>query len=225
MDLQLTKDSYIVVCHDETVDRTTNGTGRIDQLTLAQIQALDAGYHFAGVGANPHPFRGKGICIPTLEEVLDAFPGVPLNVELKNGTQGMVRRFVALLDKHGRLHDGSVLVSGFEHATLSRVRRAAPSLPTGFSVREIALAVARSRVPARKRPQSFKRAFQVPVKRSRITIVTPRFVAFAHKIGCEVHVWTVNDEREMHRLLDMGVDAIFSDYPAILRRVIDSRQI
>lgn len=224
LDLHLCADRFNIVCHDETVDRTTNGTGRIDQLTLSQIKALDAGYNFKLPGVDGFPFRGMGITMPTIEEVLDAYPGMPLNIELKSGTDEQVEVFIETLRRYGRLDDGSVLIAGYEWKTVKRIRRAMPGVHTNYSFPEIALVLARSKFPFRAkawRPSG--RALQVPVQRSGIRIVTPRFVRFAHAIGAEVHVWTINDPAEMHRLLDMGVDGIFTDVPAVMREVIRAR--
>jgi len=226
LDVFITRDKRPVVCHDPTVDRTTNGTGRIADLTLAQIKRLDAGFRFQPAGSANYPFRAQGITIPTLDEVLEAFPQTPLNIEVKGETTEIVPIVLTLLERFGRLNDGSVVCSSFTHKLLRAVRRQAPQMVTSYSSRENIGWVTRSRLrlpPLRRAKQHAQaRVLQLPVKRNRMTIVTPRLIKFAHALGCEVHAWTVNEESEMRRLIAMGVDGIFTDYPARLRRVIDA---
>jgi glycerophosphoryl diester phosphodiesterase len=223
-DVCLTKDKRLVVCHDPTVDRTTNGTGRIADLTLAQIKELDAGYHFQLAGSTDHPFRGKGITIPTLDEVLERFPHTLLDIELKGDDPETAPIFLALLKRFDRLDDGSVICSSFSHKLLRPVRKLAPQLATSYSQRENIAWVVLAKLHLRARPSRrvATRVLQLPFKRNRITIVTPRLVKLAHALDLEVHVWTVNEENDMRRLLAMGVDGIFSDYPERLRRVVDA---
>jgi glycerophosphoryl diester phosphodiesterase len=226
MDVRLTKDGQIVVIHDETVNRTTDGAGIVSELTLSELRQLDAGYRFPGTAAQPFPFRAGNIRIPTLAEVLRSFPDTSLMVELKGTSNQLVAAVVSMLATYGRLNDGSVLICGFKHKVLKQVRRAAPCLATACSVREITLAMIRSRLRVRRQKARSRimLALQVPLQRSRVKIVTPRLIRYAHALGIEVHVWTIDDESEMHRLLDMGVDGIFTNNPALLRRVVGSRQ-
>lgn len=254
MDVHLTKDKHVVVCHDPMVDRTTNGKGRIAQMTLAELKQLDAGYNFvakqpgagtkamppsagaADAGAKAKPpsaaaadagfsFRGKGVTIPTFEEVLGEFPDTPINVEIKANNSELIEAFFALLRKYGRLDEVSVLVAANVHSLVVDIRRH-NAKASSFSRREVAKFMLLSRFGLVRlfRPRGGK-AFQVPVNRGRLKIVTPSFVRNAHKLGLEVHVWTINDEREMRRLLDMGVDGIFTDHPALMRRLLDERSL
>jgi glycerophosphoryl diester phosphodiesterase len=268
MDVHLTRDKHVVVCHDPTVERTTNGKGRIALMTLAELKQLDAGYNFvakqpgagtiatppstgaadagakatppstgvADAGAKATPpsvgaadagfsFRGKGVTIPTFEEVLGEFPDTPINVEIKANNRELIEAFFALLRKYGRLDDVSVLVAANVHSLVAEIRHH-NAKASSFSRREVAKFMLLSRFGLVRlfRPRGGK-AFQVPVNRGRLKIVTPSFVRNAHKLGLEVHVWTINDEREMRRLLDMGVDGIFTDHPALMRRLLDERSL
>jgi glycerophosphoryl diester phosphodiesterase len=223
-DVCLTKDKRLVVCHDPTVDRTTNGTGRIADLTLAQIKELDAGYHFQPAGSTDHPFRGQGITIPTLDDVLERFPHILLDIELKGDAPETAPIFLALLKRFDRMDDGSIICSSFSHKLLRAVRKLAPQLATSYSQRENIAWVVLTKLHLRTlRPRRAPaRVLQLPFKRNRMTIVTPQLVKLAHALDLEVHVWTVNDESDMRRLLAMGVDGIFSDYPERLRRIVDA---
>lgn len=221
MDVWLTADGHVVVCHDETVDRTTNGTGAIPQMTLAQVQALDAGYRFTADGGNTFPYRGRGVVIPTLQQVLEAFPHTPLNIEIKHNSDAAVRSTILLLERYGRVKDGSVIVAALDHDLIRRIRRFSRDVLTSTSQRESGrmLAAAWSRLPVFWTPGV---AFQVPPKRGLLPVVSGRFVTAAHKRGLEVHVWTIDDEQQMRRLFDMGVDGLFTNNPALARRVIDA---
>lgn len=225
MDVHLTKDKYVVVCHDPTVDRTTNGHGRIEDMTLAEVQALDAGYNFCVDGK--YPYRSKGIVIPLFEEVLQRYPDKPMNVEPKADDDPastidkdeLRELFLALLARYGRLYDGSVVGAGNDHNVVRKMRRVLDV--TSCSQREITFFVVMTRLHLVPRI-SRRSALQVPVRKGGIEIVTPRFIRYAHARGIEVHVWTINDEGEMRRLLNMGVDALFTDFPAKMRKLVDS---
>ncbi len=209
-DLHLSADGALVCLHDDTVDRTTDGTGVASQMTLEQIQSLDAGYH-------DERFRGKEIRIPTLEEVVTAFPDARLVVDLKqDGLEVALVDLVARLDLWGRLIVGSfsdARLAGFRSLSGGRVRT---STGSGETLR----AWARSWFGT---PERLADAVQVPRFHLGLPVVTPRTVAGFHRGGYEVHVWTVNTEEEMERLLGWGVDGIITDRPDLLRSVFERR--
>ena len=89
LDVHLTEDRHLVVIHNKTVGDTTNGTGRVSNMTLQEVKRLDAGYDFTEDHGKTHPYRGEGVVVPTLEEVYQAFPGVPLNIEIKEAQEGI----------------------------------------------------------------------------------------------------------------------------------------
>jgi glycerophosphoryl diester phosphodiesterase len=223
MDVHQTRDGVVVVCHDPSVDRTTDGSGLISTMTFDELRQLDAGYRFTADGGKTFPYRGKGIRIPTLKEVLAAFPDHPLNIEIKAHDRWLVARTCALLDDAGRFADGSVVLAAFEHDLMKLIRHHVPKgSHTALSVRETRWFLQYIWLPG-TRFCSRGRAFQVPVKKKLLRVVTPRFVKFAHKLGLEVHPWTINDEKEMRRLIAMGVDGLFTNYPALARKVIDGK--
>jgi len=222
MDVHLTADGVIVVSHDPTVDRTTNGSGRIAELTYAQIRQLDAGHRFTADGGKTFPFRGQGITIPSFSEVLESFPETPMNVEIKVHSLALVNKFMDLLRRHKRLGDVMVVLVAAEARSLSRlIRKTEPSAFTGHSRWEVIwfLACTKLRMPWLFRPKSS--ALQVPEREGWLTVVTPNLVRYAHSLGMEVHVWTINEEAEMKRLLAMGVDAIFTDFPGRMRKLLN----
>lgn len=223
MDVHLTSDGHVVVCHDGTVDRMTDGTGPVASMTLAQLQRLDAGYRFTTDGGKTFPYRGKGVYIPTLKEVLERFPQMPFNIEIKAEDRKLVEGTCELLDAFGRFADQSVVLAAFRHPLMELLRKAAPGhAQTSFSVSEIRQFLLKTWLLL-PRFNSTGVAFQVPVRKSILRIVTPRFVRVAHRLGFEVHPWTIDDKKEMHRLLDMGVDGLFTNFPARAREVLAER--
>ena len=222
MDVHLTLDGKVVVIHDATVDRTTSGTGQVGLMLLDTVQSLDAGYHFTTDGGKTFPFRGKGVTVPTFAEVLEAFPKVPMNVEIKGNDPALVHNFFQLLREHNRLKDIMVLVAAEPTSLMSTIRSAEPKATTGHSYWEVVrfLTLTRLRLPWLFTPQA--PAMQVPNRTHKLDVVTPNFVRYAHMLGMEVHVWTINEEAEMKRLLAMGVDGLFTDFPGRMRQLVDS---
>lgn len=205
--------------HDPTLERTTDGNGPVKTTSLADLERLDAGQAFTAPDGS-HPFRGQGVRVPTLRALLAAHPGVPLNIEIKQDDPPIVARVLADLDAFGARE--RTLLAAEHHHILERIREAAPEMATGASSAEVADFVFRVRDGRLDDYRPRPIAFQVPPSYEGTPIVTAETVAVAHRFGVEVHVWTINDPVEMERLLDLGVDALMSDFPdrgaAVLRR-------
>ncbi len=221
-DLHLTRDGVIVCLHDDTLERTTDGRGKVADLTLAELRRVDAGYRFSPDGRT-FPFRGQGITVPTLEETLALHPDVRLNVEIKQRQPSMER---ALWDAIDRLDAADRLLVAAEHdALVHRFRAVHPqrAMPTSPGVR----GVLRFWLGVRTRLGRLDRypfqALQVPVQWKGLTVVDRAFVAAAHSHGLHVHVWTIDEPAEMHRLLDLGVDGVMTDRPDRLADVMRER--
>lgn len=217
-DVHLSADGHILAYHDETLERTTSGRGRIADKTLAEIKALDAGYTWTLDDGQSYPYRGQGITVPTLEELFLAFPTFRFNIDLKPESTAIVDAFAALVGRHGR--EDSVLVGSFHDAVLAAFRRAMPQVATaaGNSEARTTYILNKLRLGRLYRPPAL--AYQVPEFSDGRHVVTPSFVRTAHAQGREVHVWTVNDAADMRRLIRWGVDGIFTDYPAQLLEVL-----
>lgn len=220
LDVHASRDGHIVVFHDDELLRTTGAGGLVRERTLAELKALDAGWGFED-GGGGHPWRGRGIRIPTLAEVLEAFPGVALNIELKHDDGTTVERFFDLLDRHGARD--RVLAAAYEDPIIRRIRAVAPSSLTSLSGDEVFAFFAAWMSGSLDGYVPPGKAFQVPPDHEGMDIVTPDFVRTAHGLGMEVHVWTINDEAEVERLLDLGVDGLMTDFPAMARRVFERR--
>ena len=218
--MHATADGHVVVLHDATLERTTDGAGEVRALALAAVQRLDAGSRFQTPDGR-FPFRGRGVRVPTLAELLEACPGVPLNVEIKQAEPPIEAAVLAVLDRFAARD--RTLLAAEEPTIMTRIRAAAPGMLTGFSAVEVADFVFRVRDGrlGDYRPPGV--ALQVPPAYQGVPIVTPESVAAAHALGLEVHVWTVNDEAEMERLLDLGVDGIMTDFPALAAAVLHRR--
>ena len=213
MDVRLTRDGEVVVIHDATVDRTTDGSGAVADLTLDRLQALDAGFRFADPDG-VHSFRGKGVMVPRFEDVLAALPGVRMNVEAKEAQ--VAAPLVRIIRDHGAEH--RVLVAA-EYEASRRSVRGYPG-PWGASRAQVLLFWLLHRLPRGGPYTPGADVFQVPPSWKGLSVVTRRFVRFAQRRNIPVHVWTVDEPDEMRRLLALGVDAIQTDRPDRLAEVL-----
>jgi len=221
MDLQMTKDGVVVIIHDDTVDRTTDGRGRIGDLTLAEIKRMDAGAKFGAA------YRGERI--PTLRELIDLVkasgtPRFRLNLEIKfaEGREGqpadLEERVLAVLHETGFLD--RVITQSFHHASAAKMKRLAPSVPAGLLVGE-------RRQPAD--PVAAVRQHRVNYYAPHFSLVTPELLQTLHDAGIPIVTWTVNDPADMRRLMAMGLgmlpgDGMISDYPDRLVNLRKTRQ-
>lgn len=237
LDVHATADREIVVCHDPTLERTTPVSGEICNHTLAELRELDNSYWFVpgleavtGHDEAEYVHRGRApgdhaFGIATLREILESFPGIVLNLDIKRtapDVQPYEGLLAALLREHERTDD--VIVASFNDAATDAFSTVAPEIPTSCGTNATAafFQAARAGEPA---PSIATRhvALQVPATFGEITVVNESFVEAAHRAGLAVHVWTVDTRDEMERLLDLGVDGIISDVPSILMSLLDER--
>jgi len=211
IDTHLSADGIPVVIHDPTLDRTTDRTGPVSALTAAELARVDAGFHFEIDGK--HPFRGQGIGIPRLDDVLAKHKDARVIIEMKGGEPALARAVAASVKKAGAID--RVCVSSFQQTSVDTVRAEHPEIATSASVGEARWTLHRSwvRWPWVSAQPYF--AFQVPVYTGRLRVVSPAFVRQVHKQGQVMQVWVVNERRDIERLLDWGVDGIISDRPDI----------
>lgn len=222
LDVHMTRDGEIVVLHDSTVGRTTDGSGPIRAMSLAELKTLDAGYRFTLDGVN-HPYRGRGIQAPTLAEVFREFPEAVVNFEIKErgaGIEEAVLREIQNADAEKR-----TLVTAEKYDVIRRFREvSAGTVPTAASRLEIGVFYLLSRLRLEHLLRPAYDALQVPVSHRGIELVTRRFLDAAHARGVRVDVWTVDDPAEMRRLLDLGADGIMSNRPDLLARMLEERR-
>jgi glycerophosphoryl diester phosphodiesterase len=211
-DVHLSRDGVVVVHHDATLERTTNGRGRLGLLTADELAQIDAAYSFQPAsGATPEfPFRGKGHGVPRLAKVLSRYPGIPLIIELKMNDPELARRTIDEVRAARAVE--RVSLGSFGWRVLRAARRYEPAIRTGASREEVRLALYRAWLHWPLGTTAY-RELQVPERSGPTRIVSRRFITHAHRAGLPVKVWTVNDPRDMRRLLDWGVDGLISDRP------------
>jgi glycerophosphoryl diester phosphodiesterase len=248
LDVHATADGELVVIHDAAVDRTTGGSGRVDSKSLAGLRALDAAhwfvpgagpvrgaeentYVFRGIatGQRPSPegYRAGDFRIPTLREVLERFPHVYVNIDIKGAapeTTPYEAALAELLREYGRSDD--VIVASFVDEALEAFKRLAPDVSTAVG-RGQAEALWRGMLRGAEYDGGADRhhAVQVPITFSGQQVVSASFVEQAHAAGLAVHVWTVDDRPAMEWLLDVGVDGIITSRPSLLDEVLRKRRI
>ena len=217
-DVHVTRDNVLVAFHDERLDRVTDRTGAIAALRIVEVQAADAGYTFSVDDGRTFPFRGCGVRVPLLEEILVRWPEVRVNIDPKSDVS--VEPLAGLLDRLDAWE--RVCVGSFSDRRLRQIR----ALGRGRACTSMgprAVGVARLMTTTGQMPRLGADCIQVPITRGRIRIVTERFVKAAHRAGLPVHVWTINDEATITELLDLGVDGIMSDRLRLLRDVYAGR--
>ena len=221
-DIHSTADGELIVMHDATVDRTTNGTGRIAAMTLKQIKTLDAGHCWSPDGGRTHPYRGQGITVPTLAEVLARFPDFRLNIEMKQVAPEAVANFCLMIRDRGLTN--KVLVASVQGGPMETFRRECPEVATSATSAEVLKFLSLEKTYLGDGYTPAAQALQVPERAGALPIVTRSFVATARARNMQVHVWTINREDDMRRLIDLGVDGIFTDYPDRLLAVVGQKK-
>ncbi len=218
MDLRQSRDGALIVLHDRRVDRTTNGQGAADSLSLAQLKQLDAGYHFSPSGQT-FPYRGQGVAIPTLAEVFTAFPNTRFLIEIKDDSAALARDFCGTIRRF-ELSE-RVIAASFHSRPLAHLRQACPEVATSAaaSAGMSFILLHWLRLDAAYHPVS--QAFQFPARLGKIDLIDQRFIARAHAHNVHVHVWTINDPAAMQHYLALGVDGLITDYPDRLLRILN----
>lgn len=217
-DVRATADGELVIFHDDNIERTTDGKGRVGSLTLAELKRLDAGYRFSPDGGRSFPHRGKGVNVPTLREVFSALPQMRFNIEPKQSAPSIAAPLCRMIREHGMAE--RVMVASFSGSVLEEFRRECPEVATSAATGEVAsflslydAGLAHSYSPAMQ-------ALQVPEYAAGLRVLSRGFVEAAHGRNLRVHAWTVNNEGDMRRFVEMGVDGIMTDYPDRLLKVL-----
>ncbi len=216
-DVHLTRDGVLLAFHDSSLERLTDRAGRIRALSVAEVREADAGYGFSPDGGHSFPFRGTGVLVPTLEELLTRWDDVFVNIDAK--TDDTVAPLIALVQ---RLHAfNRVCIGSFSDRRVARIRALAGGRICS-SMGQVASAMAYAASRTGRMPRFHADCLQVPQRWGKLRI-DRRFVSAAHRAGLPVHVWTVDDQTEMEFLLDLGVDGIMTDRPRLLKQVLEAR--
>lgn len=210
LDIQLTADQELVVIHDATVDRTTDGTGRVDSFTLAALQELDAAANWAGPDGD-YPYRGSGVYVPSLREVLEEFSDTPVNIELKSRDPRQAELTCGLIRELGR--ELSVLVASFHQEQLRYFRELCPAVATSAGPDEVRDFVVLNLLGLGRATRPQAETFQVPVSQGGIPIVNRILARGLKQQNVRLEVWTINDADEMRRLQALGVTGLITDRP------------
>lgn len=235
LDVHQSADGALVVCHDPTIDRTTDRSGEIVELGVKELRQADAAYWFVpgrgavyGLEESAYPLRGRAgqdrdFGIALLEEVLARFPSVPLNLDIKRGTPDVPAYEGAVAEMLRRFsRSDDVIVTSFNDASTAAFHVVAPEIGTAPGVSALTMIVQAIR-RGDAIPDILRRdhvALQVPHRVGGVPLVDEFLVSRAHEMGLALHVWTVDDPDEMHQLVRSGVDGVMSDVPSVLAAVL-----
>lgn len=211
MDLHLSSDGELVVIHDRTLNRTTNGQGRVAEHSLTQLQALDAAYNWTADGGQSYPYRGQGIRIPTLTEVLQRFPDAAKVIEMKVPDVGMEAALCKALQSHQQID--RVVIGSFYDRSLQLFREQCPGVATSAGPGSVRMLVALNWVGLGSLLSPSYQALQIPEAHDGLLIASPSLFKTARERGLNIQMWTINEQADMRRLLDKGAHALITDYP------------
>jgi len=221
MDAHITKDGQIVLMHDEKVDRTTDGTGLVEELTLAELKQLDAAYHWSNDGGQTFPYRGQGIQVPTLEELFQMYPQMRYVIEIKLTENPIDVALCDLIREHNM--QDKVLIASFHDEAMRNFRETCPEVATSASRGEVTRFVLLGKVflsglikPAY---ESIQPPFD-PEESLNIPIMTKHFIRESHAKNIKVEPWTVDDPALMKQYIEWGVDGIITDRPDLMVEVL-----
>jgi len=221
MDAHITKDGEIVLMHDEKVDRTTNGTGLIEDLTLAELKQLDGAYKWSIDDGQTFPFRGQGILVPTLRELFEKFPDMRYLIEIKL-TENPIDKPLCQLIREQDMQE-KVIIGSFHDEAMAKFRETCPEVATSASRGEVTKFVIMGKVFLSGWVSPQYQSLQVPWERSEsknIPIMTARFIRESHDKNLHVEPWTVNDPELMKQYIEWGVDGIITDRPDVMMDVL-----
>lgn len=208
-DVRISADHNILVIHDATVNRTTNGSGKVVDLTLDQLKSLDAGYH--SVSVNGMKYRNQGIQLLTLGELLQRYPTTPINIDIKDNSLTAARLVANCITQQNREHD--TLVCSFHPRVLAAFRKIAPTVKTAASQIEVGQLYLRHMCTPNRVGLAPYASVQVPLSYRSIPLGTARFVRYVHQLEKNICFWTINDSETIERLLLIGADGIVTDRP------------
>lgn len=221
MDAHITKEGQIVMMHDETVDGTTDGTGLIHDLTMAELKQLDAAYRWTNDDGKTYPYRGQGIQVPSLEEIFQKFPQMRYVIEIKLTENPIDRPLCDLIRQHNM--QDKVMIASFHDEAMQSFRETCPEVATSASRTEVRNFVLLGKIFLSgflaPHYQSIQPPFD-PKESMNIPIMTERFIREAHAKNIKVEPWTVDDPELMKQYIEWGVDGIITDRPDLMIEVL-----
>jgi len=208
-DVRLSRDGQAVVIHDPTLERTTSGRGTVADTTLAELRTLDAGFHFTPDGGRSFPWRGRGVTIPALDDVLAAFPATPMIIEIKTAAASVEAR--RLLVRHGAAP--RCVIGSFSDAALAPFRGS--TFACGAARHDVVQLYLRALAPGGPARLPYQ-VLCIPPSFRGVPLPVQRFARIAHRCGVPTHVWTVDDPARARRYWSGAVNAIISNDPAAI---------
>ena len=226
MDAHITRDNHIVLMHDEEVDRTTDGTGLIEEMPLDELRQLDAAYKWSNDDGKTFPYRGQGIQVPTLDELFQMFPQMRYVIEIKLTQNPIDKPLCDLIRKHDM--QDNVMVASFHDEAMQNFREACPEVATSASRTEVRNFVLLGKVFLSGFIAPHYQSIQPPYdpkESMNIPIMTERFIREAHTKNIRVEPWTVDDPALMKQYIEWGVDGIITDRPDLMIEVLNEMGI
>ncbi|MDF2858965.1 MAG: glycerophosphodiester phosphodiesterase [Neobacillus sp.] len=223
-DIHITKDGHLVAIHDPTVDRTTNGIGSVADMTLEEIQKLDAGYHFKDLDGN-YSYRNKGVYIPTVEEMFQTFTDLRIEIEIKDDNpperiDEIASKLWILINKY-QMED-KILIASFDQAIMDTFESYAKGrVATSAGRAEVKNFVVTHKFFLRNLYVPSVDAFQIPTEDSGFDLTDQRLIDGAHRLGMQIHYWTIDDPKTMEKLIDAGADGILTNRPDLLLDLLE----
>lgn len=218
-DVHMTRDGYVVAIHDDTVDRTTSGSGLVREMTLAEVQSFDAGYRFTPDGGVTYPYRDRGVRVPELGEIFREFPSLAVNIDIKEERPGVEEAVLRVVEEAGA-EDRALVVSEWAPVVERFRKLSGGRVATGASRGEVRRFYYLSALRLESLSRPSYDGLQVPAYHRGREVVTRRFVEAAHGMGVRVDVWTIDEPAEMRRLLGLGADVIMTNRPEVLAEVL-----
>ncbi|WP_158681658.1 glycerophosphodiester phosphodiesterase [Microbulbifer pacificus] len=218
LDLNLTADGHLILMHDATLERTTDGRGAVIEHTLAQLRTLNAAHNWSRDG-RCFPYRDNPIRVATVDEVFAQIPNVPLIIELKNNDPEAARALSRAIET-ADCHEW-VIVSSFHRAVIREFRRLCPQARTGVTMPEALLFYIAQWLGAARWLHCEYRAMQLPMHYLGLNVYSRRFVFAARKHHLHLAVWTVDDEKQMQHYIALGLDGIVTNRPDRLLKLLE----
>nr|WP_263323259.1 glycerophosphodiester phosphodiesterase [Neobacillus sp. Marseille-Q6967] len=225
-DIHITKDGHLVAIHDPTVDRTTNGTGAVADMTLEEIQKLDAGYHFKDLEGNDS-YRSKGVYIPTVEEMFQTFGKMRIEIEIKDDNpperiDEISSKLWRLIEKY-KMED-KILIASFDQEMMNTFEKYAKGrVATTAGRSEVKNFVVAHKFFLRNIYVPKVDAFQIPTEDSDFDLTDQKLIDGAHRLGMQIHYWTIDDTETMEKLIDAGADGILTNRPDLLLELLEEK--
>ncbi len=219
VDIRFTRDERFALIHDGSIGRTTNGSGKVSDYSMHELKEFDAAYYFTKDGGLTYPSRGKGISMMSLDELFETFPHQKIDIDIKDKNPDQIKKLVEVIEKYNA--SDRIIAASKYLANLKALRKLRPQITTAFSISETFFLYSLHKFGFLFLDIPFKGSvLQIPETYGSFRLVTESFLKELHGRGIELHVWTINIGKDMKRLIEIGVDGIMTDDPALLLKAL-----